>query len=238
MYIPPQNMEIEKIYCNLLMGHNNSIAICSANQGEGVTSIALALAQRNLLAGKSTLVVDFNLYRPSFNKLLPTDTNKLTSDESLESPQLVTTNEQDSVALIGVTSPKRRDLVLKLRHPGILEQCIEEWKTSYDTIIFDTSPINRVNANNIPAERVAAACDACLLVVLAGHTTEAMVTSAVDKLNTAGAQLQGCIYNDRDNPTLQKELLREVSRLEPKHNWLTRTIRNLINNSRLLTLEI
>lgn len=238
MHIPPQNMEIEKIYCNLLMGNNNSIAICSANQGEGVTSIALALAQRNLLAGKSTLVVDFNLYRPSFSKLLPTDTNRLISHESLESPQLVTTDEQQTVALIGVTSPKRRDLILKLRQPGMLEQCIEEWKTSYDTIIFDTSPINRINANNIPAERVAAACDASLLVVLAGHTTEAMITSAVYKLNAAGAQLQGCIYNDRDNPTLQKELLREVSRLEPKLNWLTRSIKNFINNSRLLTLEI
>jgi len=39
-----------------------SIAISSANSGEGVSSIAQALVQRNLLAGHSTLLVDLNLH--------------------------------------------------------------------------------------------------------------------------------------------------------------------------------
>jgi len=235
MNIPAQNMEIEKIYSQLQAENNRVIAICSANQGEGVTSIALALAQRNLLAGQSTLVVDLNLYHPSFNKLLTVDTTPAKTD-SLDLPQLVTTQKQP-IALVGVTSPERRDLILKLRQPGILEQYIIEWQKTFDTIIFDTSPINRVNANNIPAERVAAACDGCLLVVLAGCTTQSMISSAVDKINMASARLLGCIYNDRDNPTLKNELLREIQLLGPRFDWLIRHFKKIINNSRLLTLE-
>jgi hypothetical protein len=75
-------------------------------------------------------------------------------------------------------------------------------------------------------------------VVLAGNTTEAMVSSAVDKLNTAGAQLLGCIYNDRDNPPLKDELLREVNRLEPRFSWFSRRIKKWLQQNRFLTLEI
>ena len=240
MLIPPQNMEIEKIYCQLQNGSKRSIAICSANQGEGVTSVALALAQRNLLAGHSTLLVDLNLYRPALNTLLSLDSQSLLpqlNTDTFNSPQLVTTQEQ-STALTGITSPCHRDLILKLRRPGVLEQYIDEWHKSFDTIIFDTSPINRVNAKNIPAERVTAACDGGLLVVLAGHTTEAMITSAVEKINIAGGQLFASIYNDRDNPTLKSELVREVHRLGHHFKWLARYIKKQINKSRLLTLEI
>lgn len=235
MQIPAQNMEIEKIYSQLFTQRNQSIAICSANQGEGVTSIALALAQRNLLAGNTTLVVDFNLYRPSINKLMELNSPK-EKNELFEDPQLVTTNNHP-VALIGITSPERRDIILKLRKPGVLEQCIEKWRESYNTIIFDTSPLNRVNANNIPPERVAAACDGSILVVLAGSTTEAMVSSAVDKLNTTGAQLLGSIYNDRDNPSLKNELLREITRLEPRFTWITKWIKKQLHKNQFLTLE-
>lgn len=237
MHIPPQNMEIEKIYSQLLGKNNRAIAVCSANQGEGVSSIALALAHRSLLAGHTTLVVDFNLYRPSLYKLLTLD-GPLVENEGYDKPQLVTVQQQQPIALIGITAPTRRDLVIKLRKPGVLEEFIIEWKKAFDTIIFDTSPVNRINANNIPAERVAAACDGCLLVVLAGNTSEAMVSSAVEKLENANTKLLGCIFNDRDNPPLRDELLREAQRLESCFGSLARRISNWIRKSHLLSMEI
>lgn len=234
--IPPQNMEIEQIYSQMMGENNRAIAISSANHSEGVTSIALALAQRNLLAGHTTLLVDLNLYKPSLEKLLTLDISTL-KDDSLETPQLITVQEHP-LALVGITSPSRRDMVLKLRTPGVLEQFIVEWQKTFETIIFDTSPINRINANNIPAERVAAACDGCLLVVLAGSTAEAMVSAAVDKLAHANATLLGCIFNDRDNPTLKNELLREILRLEPRFGGLSRRIGDWIRNSHILATDI
>ncbi len=236
MQIPPQNMEIEKIYSQLLGENDRAIAICSANQGEGVTSIALALAHRSLLAGHTTLIVDFNLYRPSLKRLLTLD-GPVAENEVYDKPELVTVQQQ-SIALVGITAPTRRELMIKLRKPGVLEEFIVEWKKTFDTIIFDTSPINRINANNIPAERVAAACDGCLLVVLAGNTAEAMVTTAVEKLKAAGVNLLGCIFNDRDNPSLKNELLREARRLESRFSGLARRIANWIRKSHLLSMEV
>jgi protein-tyrosine kinase len=236
MQIPPQSMEIEKIYSQHQRESSRSIAVCSANRGEGVTSVALALAQRNLLAGHSTLVVDLNLYRPALNTLLILDEPALETGV-LDKPRIVTVKQQP-IALIGITSPSHRDLVMKLRKPGVLEELIIEWKKSFDIIIFDTSPINCVNANNIPAERIAEACDGCLLVVLAGNTTESMVSVAVEKLKCTNAILLGCVLNDRDNPSLKRELLRETRRLESICSGLAKRIGNWIRNSHLLSMEI
>jgi len=235
MHIPSQHIEIERIYSQVLGEGKRSIAISSANSGEGVSSIAQALVQRNLLAGHSTLLVDLNLHHPSLNSLLKLDEPEQEPD-LLDKPQLVTA--QQSIALTGITPPTQRSLVMKLRKPGVLEQCIAEWQQTFDAVIFDTSPINRTNANNIPPERVAAACDGSLLVVLAGSTTEAMVSTAVNKLSAAGAQLLACIYNDRDNPSLKSELLRELHRLEPHFNNISHRLKNWVQQNRLLSMEI
>ena len=246
MHIPSQNMEIEQIYSQLLGGGQRAIAITSANPGEGVTSIVLSLAQRNLLAGNTTLVVDLNLYRTSFNRALnlglaSSETEllkpELLEPELLGQPQLVMA-DRHGIALTGITAPSGRDVIIKLRKPGTLEQCIATWHREYDSVIIDTTPINQINANNIPAERVAAACDGALLVVLAGKTTEAMVSDAVDKLTAANASLLGCIFNDRDNPTLKNELLRETERLQPRFGKVSHLVRRWIKKSHLLSLEV
>jgi len=236
-------MEIEQIYTQLLSDPHVSIAICSAEAGEGVTSIAFALAQRNLLAGHSTLLVDLNLYRPALKSLLDIESIPLTNNKQLVTtnilspPQLVC-SDQVMVAVNGIIAPTKREHIMKLRQPGVIEQCINEWLKFYDTVIIDTSPLNRINAQNIPGERVAAACDGALLTVLAGQTTEASINTALSKLDNAKAVLFGSVINDRDNPTLRDELLREVRRMEPLFTWLSHPLKNMINRSRLLTLEV
>jgi len=236
MHIPPQHMEIERIYSRILTEGKHAIAICSANSGEGTSSIARALAQRTLLAGHSTLLVDLNLHHPTLDSLLKLDDSP-PEPEQPDKPQLVTV-QQHPVALTGITAPTCRSLVMKLRKPGVLEQYISEWQQTFDIVIFDTSPVNRINANNIPAERVAAACDISLLVVLAGSTTETMVSTAVDKLNAAKAKLFACIYNDRDNPSLKNELLRELRHLEPYFGNITRYPGAWVQQNHLLSMEI
>ena len=252
MNIPYQNMEIERIYTQLFSNANTAIAICSAEQGEGVTSLAFALAQRNLLAGHSTLLVDLNLFRPAIKGVLDLQTelnggqsvsgtsnliNNSTINTFLNQPQLVFSVDS-TIVVNGVTAPLKREHIIKLRQPGVLENCIEQWLNDYDTVIIDTSPLNRLNAQNIPAERVAAACDGAVLIVLASQTSEASVNSALTKLNNANALLLGSVFNDRDNPTLKAELLREVTRIPRFFNWLRNGLCKMINKSRLLTLEI
>jgi Mrp family chromosome partitioning ATPase len=234
--IPVQNMEIERIYSQLLATDYRSIAVTSCRSGEGVTSLTLALAQRNLLAGRSTLIVDLNLYRPCLIPLLQLEAD-MNSRSLFKPPQLMTTVSQ-SLALTGIDTPQGREKLVKLRKPGILEQQIDDWLKSYDTVLLDTSPLGRVNANNLPAERVAAASQATLLVVLSGDTTKAMVSAAKERLESAGAQLAGCVLNDRFNPPLKQELLREIHRITPRFDRLRNRLSRWLNNNRLLSLEV
>ena len=249
MNIPYQNIEIEQIFYQAFSPGHRAIAICAAESGEGVTSLALALAQRQLLAGNSVLVVDLNLYRPTLTPLLSIDdtltdaTNKtaITMEaryNDLLMPPALTINEDNPVVLTGITAPNTRESVMKLRKAGVLELFIEQWLSQYDSVIIDTSPLNRMNAKNIPPERVAAACDAAILMVLAGKTPVASITNAITKLNNAQANLIGSVINDRDNSSLKDELLRETTRLFSRCNWLQKYLSKRLNKSRLLTLEI
>ena len=104
-------------------------------------------------------------------------------------------------------------------------------------MIIDTSAINRINARNIPAERVAAACDATIMTVLAGRTTETMLATAVKKLQEAGADIMGSVINDRFNPSLKEEMLREICRIgrfKSIANWLSKKVITM----RMLSLEV
>lgn len=127
---------------------------------------------------------------------------------------------------------------MQLRRPGMIEQCINEWHRDYETIIFDTSPISRVNANNIPPEHIASACDGCVMVVLAGSTTETMVASAVKALESSGCRLVGTVLNDKENPPLKDELVREVDRLPGFLGPIKRRLKNHFRNSRLLSIDL
>ncbi|WP_022941042.1 tyrosine-protein kinase family protein [Psychromonas hadalis] len=249
MNIPYQNIEIEQIFYQAFAPGHRAIAICAAESGEGVTSLVLALAQRQLLAGNSVLVVDLNLYHPTLVPLLAIEDTlathnnkqKITMDRrynGLFVPPALTINDKNPVVLTGITAPNKRESVMKLRKEGVLELFIEQWLTQYDSVIIDTSPLNRMNANNIPAERVAAACDAVILMVLAGKTPVASISNAITKLNNAQAHFIGSVINDRDNPSLKDELLREIDRVFSRCNWLHKYFSGLINKNRLLTLEI
>ena len=236
MHIQETSVEIDRIHSQLSDKDIRSVAITSANSGEGVSSISLALAQRSLLAGHSTLLVDLNIYHPSIKSAL--NLCDVTSEPSLfKQPELVYL-ENTSIVVTGISAPTQRAAIMKLRQHGVLEQCIQEWKKSFDRVIIDTSPFNRVNANNITPERVAAACDGCLVIVLAGSTTESMIVSAIDKLNSASAHIIGCVLNDRDNPSLKNELIRETKRLRPHFNWLANHLESWISKNNFLDLEV
>lgn len=236
MHIPPMNLEIERIHAQALTAGRRTLAITAANSGEGTTSVALALAHRNLLAGRSTVIVDLNLHRPALKPVLAFRGIN-TAPSLLDHPQLIATDGRE-LALTGITVPSRREALTKLRRPGVLAYHIDELLRTFDTVIFDTSSINRVNANNMPAEQVAAACDGAVLVVLAGQTRETTISAAIEKLRCAGAVLVGCVLNDRDNPELKDELLREIARLPPALATFSTWLRRKILDTPLLSLEV
>jgi hypothetical protein len=63
-----------------------------------------------------------------------------------------------------------------------------------------------------------------------------MVQRAVDKLTRAEANLIGAVFNDRLNPGLASEILRELNRLP--NNRLTEWLKRWCRRSALLNFRI
>lgn len=235
MIIPPQNMEIESVYTDIWRQNYRSIAITSTNPHEGVSTLAAALTQRNLLAGHSTLLVDLNVNKPSLKAILSLpqcDKPK----HIFKAPELVH-EVGEEITFTGVTAPIDRSAIMQLRSPGVLKSQVQIWLNQFDTVIVDTSSVYHSHSDGIPAELVASVCDATLLVVLAGSTRELMVANAVQRLNRNAANIMGCVINDQINPTLKSELLRETQRLQKYSTGLTRLISALINTCAFLNIE-
>ncbi|CAJ1848029.1 hypothetical protein PEKONANI_02683 [Aeromonas jandaei] len=225
MSIPIQYLELESLYAATLARGIRSLAVTSAEGGEGVSSICDALAHRAEADGLRTLLVDLNLYHPGRSSAVVWGPN------DVPEPAI----RGQSLSLLPAPG---KDL-MAFRNKDTLRQLLVRWLEHYDVVIFDTSPLNALNAlnrGNIPADQVCGACEGALLVVLAGVTPTTVVQSAVDKLTRAEANLIGAVYNDKLNPGLASEILRELNRLPS--NRVTEWLKRWCRRSALLNFRI
>jgi protein-tyrosine kinase len=224
----------ENIYLRSLGSGMRSVAITSSDQEEGVSSLAVALVQRHLLAGKSALFVDLGGSKATQLIALPAHAEGISV--STTEPQLLT-NAEDSFALLGIPAPANNKANLQWRNPGTLEKYIATWLGQFDAVIIDAGNFNHESPILVPVERIVGACESTLLVVMAGSTTEPTVRHTCERILSAGGKLAGCVLNQRYNPSLKQELLRESARLPRVLQTVQKIIVRWINRNRLLSLE-
>jgi len=176
-----------------------------------------------------------NLHNPRLSTG-PGITQKAGTTTALPARQQLVEGKEGQLGII--TAPARRELIMQLREPGVLEKQIKDWLKNYDSVILDTSPIGLNNSGNLPGEYAAGACDACILTVLAGITPQASIKSSLDKLSQAQALLLGTVFNDQYNPELKQELLREADKLSRYFPALAARLKRWLNKSHLLSLEL
>lgn len=225
--LPVAYLELEAIYARTLGQGMRSLAICAANSGEGVSMLAVALARRAQAGGHRVLLVEMNLYQPTMANQFGLERQAwLPALHTNEPSQLPMINMERGFGLLPASLS--HEASVRLREPNVLEGCLRDWLGSYDHVIFDTSPLNATNQNNIPAERIAAACDGCFMLVLAGVTSQTAIIQAKRHLDAVGARLVGAAFNDRLNPSLAFEIAREsdrVARFLPRLSaWLKRKV--------------
>jgi len=234
--IPEDYVELEQIYCATLAADIKSLAVVSTTPGEGVSSIIVALAKRNVLAGRKTLVVDLNIYNPALSALTRSSHQPCSSKTLSPPTPLALSQIHNNIAV--VTVPRKRALVLALREPGVLQSHITQWLKDYDNVLFDTSPMSLTNGANLPPEYIASACDGAILSVLATKTTNTALLNTITKLNQAKALLVGIVINDQFNPSLKEELLREVGRIEKYLPTIAGKLNYWIKHSKILALAL
>ena len=231
--LPINYLELESIYARTIGSGLKSIAITSALAREGVTTLAEALAKRVVASGRKVLMVELNVLHPDFTQRLGV---------SVKDWQLSKNEMPLSILDIGefclLPAPIRTKSLLQLREQCLLKESIELWLTKFDVVIIDTSPVNAVNRGNIPAEHVCAACDGVVFMVMAGATTESAIVEALNRLSSSDCRILGSVINDKLNPSLANELIRETYRLERWLPNMMNSLRNWIRYSNLLNVQI
>ncbi len=172
----------------------NVVLITSSTSQNGKTTVAALLARSLAQLGKRTLLVEADLRRPSLGRRLG-----LEADFGLAS---VLSGEADDGKAIGGTCVPNLDLILAGNgaHPaqsealanGILEECLDRWRSKYDFVLLDAPPVLPVADARILAGRA----DGTILVLRSSHTRRGEVVQAYADLSAAGAKLLGTVLVD------------------------------------------
>lgn len=224
MIIPSTHTEIEQIYLAAEMIGCRSLCLTSCQSGDGVTSIVSALAERYLLAGHKTLVVDLNTFHPAFQSI---DALPQLNDQV----GLLVEHSGTHQLFTGLPVPSSQSALLAYKDPTHLSNAVTEWLMQFDRVICDTSPLLHINRGNIPAQVVASACDQTVLVVMGGKTSTGQLNKATEMLSSASISLLGSILNMRDQATLAEEIVRELNRFKfIPESWRKRLTRKILTN--------
>lgn len=224
MIIPATHTEIEQIYLAAEMSECRSLCITACQSGDGVTSVVAALAERYLLAGHRTLVVDLNTFHPAFEciDIAPSDDDNV---------GLLVEHASTHQMFTGLTVPNNQSALLAYKDPAQLQNAVTQWLTQYDRVICDTSPLLHINRGNIPAQVVANACDQTALVIMGGKTSSGQLEKAMQLINNPSISLLGSVLNLKQQATLAQEMVRELNRLKfiPK-SWRDKWASKILTN--------
>ncbi|MDM5340547.1 CpsD/CapB family tyrosine-protein kinase [Fictibacillus enclensis] len=172
-----------------------TIMVTSSTPGEGksttVANLAVVLAQQ----GKSVLLIDGDLRKPTVHYTFKVSniqgiTNVLTRQITLEDAAVQTSVEDLSVLPSGPVPPNPSELL----NSKSMEMLVEEAKSKYDYVLFDTPPVLAVTDAQVLANR----CDGVVLVTSSGKTEKEAAIKAKELLDNANAKILGVVLNQKE----------------------------------------
>ena len=165
------------------------LAITSAGRGEGRTTTAVNLALTSALDGRSTLLVEADLRRPTLARMLglaPRAGVAEVLEGRAELAQAVT--QLGPLALL--TAGEARDPGALLRGAAAAT-LVDKLRASYELVVLDAPPALAFT----DGDRLSGDADVALLVVRAGKTPRQVVRLALEAL---GDRAAGVVLNDVD----------------------------------------
>ena len=176
----------------------HSIAISSAEKGEGKSTTSANLAIALASAGKNTLLVDADLRRPRAHKIFGLDRepglSHLLYDDEINVDAFATDIDALWVLPAGETVPNPAELLSSQR----MRDLIDNLKDDFDYVLFDTPPVLLFS----DALGLASRCDGTILIASAKTTDGRAFDHAVDLLGDVEADLLGAVLNRYDSSSL------------------------------------
>lgn len=166
-------------------GVPKTLLISSARAAEGKSSSALSLAHILARRGKSVLLIDSDLRKPSFRGASDKQglTKLLTTDEPLADHIAPTQFDNLSLLACGPIPPNPADLL----STGRFRSIIREAQAQFDLVIVDAPPVLGL----ADAALLASVVHDVMLVVESGKTRTGAAVEAIGRLHAAGANVLG-----------------------------------------------
>ena len=168
------------------------IQITASNSGDGTSTLAANLAVSLAQAGKSTLLIDANLRRPSLHTLFGLDVKAGLASVLAEGVEVTTVIQDAGIATLSVlpagpvpTNPA--ELLSSPRFQALLGSLREQ----YQFVVIDTPPLLSVT----DAAVVAASVDAILLALSVSKKDPEHAERAKERLGGANARVLGVVLN-------------------------------------------
>jgi polysaccharide biosynthesis transport protein len=190
----PFRESIDLIYKNIQLSQTNplrSIAVTSALEGEGKSTIALALALSAARLKQRVLIIDADLRFPSLHEKVKVP-NKQGLSSLLKGDQKQPTLHHISHTDILTSGAKDPDPLLLLSSTA-MKEWMRTFQQQYDLVILDCPPVLGI----VDAIQAASLCDGILLVGRIDRISQSEVVQAVTALNELN--VIGIVANGADN---------------------------------------
>ena len=170
-----------------------TMTVVSGGAGEGKSTTIFNLATIFAQQGSRVLIVDSDLRRPSLHKLLNVAntvglTNNLLKQNKLE--EVIQTTNLPSMDFL--PSGKLPSSSMGILNSAAMRAFIEEAKSRYDFVFFDSPPIMGVSDASILASEV----DMAILVVQYRKYPQQMTLRAKQMVEKVGGKLLGVVLNN------------------------------------------
>lgn len=184
------------------------VAVSSAAQGEGKTTIIANLAVTLAQANHRTLLIDGDLRLAGLTRLFTSTvapgskglSDLLTGQTSIEGATYSSPIPHLYIMPAGSKAPNPAELV----GSASMKKLLENLKDSYDFILLDTPPIMAV----ADALLVSRFVDSILFVVRCGHTPRSVARDARQKLAHVRARVIGVVLNEVPTSTHHRNTMR------------------------------
>ncbi|MBC6316033.1 CpsD/CapB family tyrosine-protein kinase [Listeria grandensis] len=175
-------------------GRIQTIAVTSANKGEGKSFFITNYANTSALYKQKTLLIDVDFYNPKITKqfktkLMPGLSNILVDMVTFEEAVIPLENKYLSFLPIGTLPPNP----LELLRSEEFKQLLEDLKEEFDLILLDCPPVNLFT----DARVVAAESDGAILLINSLATTEQDVLKSKELLEQVDANILGAVLNNK-----------------------------------------
>lgn len=231
-----ENTNIKRLYLKTLGSGQRIVSIMGTESKVGSTTLAIALAQRHLLAKHSVLYVELNSISPNMYALC--DITHNTQQTQNQVPMLISSNDSEEV-ITGILAPQDKNDILTLSNPILLKNYLDKVSNGFDAIIIDCAPLCASQDSDdieltIPADMVAAVSDGIILVLKGGATKIPILKKALSLIQLHGKKPTAIAINQQTNPTLGQELIRECMRMQQYFPKLSKWLCSKLKESGLM----